>query len=729
MARFNAEQQAAAAAEKAKADMQAMWSKELQKAVKFFADSLRHGQKVYRRYIDEREDSVMANNGVRRANYFYANCNTIKESLYNSLPKPDVSRLHKDDTEDEPARVAASIVSRALTYEVQRAPSFDAAVKAAILDRLVPGVGVSWLRFGHAEFPPDQNPVNQFVAPGTPAQSALPATSIPVPSSNPGVQQAAVPGAATTAAPPEMPPSPSAKSETIFVDILYWEDFIYEPARVWEQVTWLGRKLNLSKENYEKKFGTTGDMVAEKNDSSILTPKELTEGKYKAWEIWDRKTRKVMFFSCIDYKLLKVVPDPYGLRDFWPCPKPMIANATTNKCLPLTDYHIAQDQYLTLDELTVRSNLIIEAIKVAGVYDAANPSIARMLGGQENKLIPVDNWGLFAEKGGMKGQIDWYPVETVVQVLENLYKAIEATKNTLYEITGMSDIIRGVSNPYETKGAQEIKAQFASVRMGAFQRDVAMFVRDILRIIAEMACQLYSDEKFQAIVGNIADPDRQFIESAMIILRDDFFAQYKVDIQADSLTQADWSLEKQQRQELVSAVGQLLQSSTQVVQQQPALAPLMVQLIKFSVAGFKGASELEGHIDQAASAMAQAAANPQPDPKAAEAQQKAQMEQQRFQQEMQQSQQKFQQDSQLAQQTSQQDAQQAALAQQTTQANIEKMMIAMRNAQSKMQMDQTKMFAQLEFMREKHGMEMQIAEANLEAAEQKSELNGSSHAE
>src|SRR5690606_40090888 len=97
-----------------------------------------------------------------------------------------------------------------------------------------------------------------------------------------------------------------------------------------------------------------------------------------------------------------------------------------------------------------------------------------------------------------RGMIDWYPVEQVATVLQHLYSAFEATKGLLFEITGMSDIVRGASNQYETAAAQQIKAQFASVRMNGYQRDVAKFVAKILNIMSEMFTQLYSEQKIMS---------------------------------------------------------------------------------------------------------------------------------------------------------------------------------------------------------------------------------------
>jgi len=568
-----------------------VWDKRIAKAEKFFQRAREHGRKVYTRYKDEREDEVI---GLQRVNIFYANVNTIKESLFNSLPKPDVSRLHKGDYEDDTARVAALILQRALTYEVHCAKSFAGAVKYAILDRLVPGMGQTWIRF-------------------------------------------------------EQP-------EEIFVDVLYWEDFLYGPARSWETVPWVARRHEFTAEEFIERYGKAALSDASKiKDDNNITPKEISENKYCVYEIWEKKTRKVFHVVLGAAKPLKTLDDPYKLPDFWPCPRPLMANLTTSAFLPVTDYHLAQDQYNELDVLYARMALISKAVKVAGLYDAASAEIGRMLEGQENKLVPVDNWAMFAERGGAKGMIDWYPVEQVVTVFQALAGQYDMVKQTLYEVTGMSDIMRGASNQYETAAAQEIKSQFASVRMNGYQRDVSEFVRDIMRIIASMMSGLYSDEKFQAICGSFNEADQKLLGPAMQVLRSPQMSQYKVDVEPDSLTQSDWALEKGQRMELTGYISQFLSSAVPAVENAPELGPLLFAMIKFSVAGFKGAAEIEGIIDQQLAALVAKAANPEP-PKPTPEEQKMQLEQQKMQASMQLEQQKAQTQSQLEMQKAQMEA-------------------------------------------------------------------------
>lgn len=573
-----------------------IWCKKLDQSKKFLEKSRNHGRKVYGKYEDNRDPNQA---WIKQANFFYANVNIIKESLFNSLPKPDVSRVQKANFIDDASRVAALIVSRGLTYEVNCAPNFEEAITNAIIERLVPGTGQVWLRFEVEQ--QDETSLDE--------EGKEVTRKVPVPG-----------------------------TEQIHVDQVFWEDFFYGPAKKWSEVPWVARAHHFTEKEITDRWGpdAMSKVGSDKNNKTgdNLVPKEIDQDKYCVYEIWDKKSRKVIFMGEGGDQPLETRDDPLKLLKFFPCPRPMIANVNTTKFLPVTDYYLAQDQYEVLNVLYGRINQIVKAIKVAGIYNGASMDIQRMLTAGENVLIPVDNWAMMAENGGVAGQIEWYPVEKVATVLQMLQAQFEAAKAMLYEITGMSDILRGSSNPYETKGAQQIKAQFASVRMNGTQREVAVFVRDTLRIISELMTQLYSDEKLAEIVGELPPPDQQFVSQAMAILRDDFMTKYKVNIQANSLTQADWALEKEQRLEMVQTLGQMIQGVMQGAEAAPELAVLGVQMIKFAISGFKGATEFEGYIDKVLDDLLrkqqEAQMNPQP-PKPSPEEQKAQMEMQKMQ--------------------------------------------------------------------------------------------------
>lgn len=632
------------------------WPQRLKAWNKFSEKFHTRGREIENRYQDDREaESVgrpsLNEPGIKKVNLFFSNTTVIKDSLYNSLPKPDVSRLHKGEVENEPARVAATILERGLTYEIHCAKYFDQAVKSAILDRLVPGLGVLWLTFVPPEGLASARYAEQTQAP--PAEAPMGA---PQPGQPPGPPQGILPSSQAQMPLPGMPPGPPpqkqaglqpkppGKPEEITVDIVYWRDFLYEPQKAWEQVTWAGRILHVDKEEAKKRWGEKALSAKAESDRSVgtsVSQDAIEEGKVNIIQMWDKKKKRVLHLTS-GGEILDNNEDPYQLTGFWPFPKPLCASPPTAKFLPLADYYIAQDQYMECDILYARINLIIEAVRVAGCYDSSVPAIGRVLDGTENKLVPVDNWAMFAEKGGMQGSISWYPVETVTAVLQQLVTTYEFLKNQLFEVTGMADIIRGSSNQYETAQAQQIKAKFASVRMNAYQRDVSFFVRDTLRIMAEMMAQLYSDEKLFKVCGQLPQEDQPFVPMALELLRSDFLAKYTVDIQADSLTQSDWALEQEQRIGFIEVLSGYLQALVPAIEAQPDMAPLLAQAIKFAIVGFKGSAELEGIIDASIKKMeemiAQKKANPQESPEA----QAAKAEQQKQQFDMQMKQQEFQ---------------------------------------------------------------------------------------
>jgi hypothetical protein len=114
---------------------------------------------------------------------------------------------------------------------------------------------------------------------------------------------------------------------------------------------------------------------------------------------------------------------------------------------------------------------------------------------------------------------------------------------------------------------------------------------------------------------------------------------------------------KQERMEFIGAFSNFLREAVTAGQQVPELTPLIMQVLKFGVAGFKAGRQIEGTIDVAMQQLvqnqAQAKANPQPDPEAA----KMQMEQAKGQADMQIEQMKAQMTAQLEQSRQQHEAQ------------------------------------------------------------------------
>lgn len=652
------------------------WEKEIDYAERELKKFHKRGQTTTRRFLDERDAH---NSDSKWFNIFYANTQILESALYSQLPKPAVTRRFKD-YDDDVARVAATILQRSITQDLDDPrDTFDYTMRQAVQDRLVPGLAQAWLRLetNTEDIPAEEGGGEELI---TEPMAGAETEELPAPMKR-------------------------ITDQRICVDYVYWKDFIWSPCRVWDERRWVGRKVYMDRDELVERFKDKGNTIPLDNisnktltsdDGQGSTPLNDAIQKAVIYEIWDRTTRKVIWFSRgVDF-LLDEVDDPLGLVGFEPCPRPMLANVSTSNATPRPDYYMIQDQYSELDTVNNRISKLVQACKVVGVYDMAAKGVARMLQeGFDNQLIPVDNWAMFAEKGGIKGQVDWLPLDVVVAALGQLNLAREAIKAQIYEITGIADIVRGASKASETLGAQEIKAKFASVRIQKLQDEVARFASEIMRIKAEMQIKHFEPE-IMLKKSNIMSVtmDAPFVQQAIELLKSEEGFEWRVQVTADSIAQADYSSDKQDRIDFLSAVSSYLEKAGGMFQIVPGSAPLLIGMLKWAVAGFRNSSEIEGLIDKALDAITKQPPQDKPDPEA----EKMKAEQEMARQQFQMDQQKMQQELQMAQQKAQ---------------------LELQKMQQEMQLQQQKMQMEIQFMREKMDVEREKAQTALSIQAQK----------
>lgn len=597
------------------------WSQEIAAAEKELEKFHKRADLVNKRFLDDRD---LTESDRRWFNIFYANTCILESALYAQLPKPTVTRKYLDYN-DEVGRVAAMILQRAITDDLDDPQdTTDSTLRHCVQDRLVPGLAVAWIRLET-----DTEPIS--IAPV------------------PGMDESYEAEEAEIAVETDQAPTERIVAQRICVDYVFWGDFIWSPCRVWNERRWVGRKVYMTREELIERFGVTvGSQVPldfNVNNTTLkqgyraTTPREDVLQKAVVYEIWDRTSRQVIWYSKGMQTLLDVREDFLGLRNFEPCPQPMLANVSTSNTVPRPDHYMIQDQYAELDTVNNRISKLVSACKVVGTYDKAAAGVSRMLSeGFDNQLIPVDNWGMFAEKGGVEGSISWLPLEQIVTALTQLNQAREAIKGQIYELTGIADIVRGASKASETLGAQQIKAQFASVRIKKLQDEVARFASDIMRIKAEIMLKHF-EPSFILEKSNIMNtPDAELAPQALEMLKATNGFEWRVEINADTLAQADYAAEKADRNEFMNMFAKFMNSYPQMVQAAPASIPLMLNLLKWTVAGFRNARDIEGLLDRELDRFIQESKMPKPekpDPEMLKLQQEAKIAQEQHQMEMQ----------------------------------------------------------------------------------------------
>jgi hypothetical protein len=567
--------------------------------------------RIVKKYKD---DSRYDRNPNARFNILWSNVQTIQPAIFARLPRPDVSRRFRDN--DPIGRVASMMLERALEFEIEHYGDYKAAMNNAVLDRLLGGRGVSWVRY----------------EPHIVGEMADEAEGAP----DDGYQVTEDTDEAETPEAVERENPERIEYECCPVDYVHWKDFGHTIARTWEEVTAVWRKVYMTRPALVERFGEDlgYKIPLDTKPDDLKNSYKSSDGVYEAviYEIWDKETGKVLWISKSLGKILDERDDPLGLENFWPCPKPLYSTITTDSLEPIPDFVIYQDQARELDALCDRIDGLINALKVRGVYDASSSELQRLFSeGENNTLIPVHNWMAFAEKQGMKGAIDLVDITPFAQALQQCYAAMEQVKGQIYELMGIADIQRGQTDPNETLGAQIIKSNNAAGRLKTMQHAVVDFATQLLSIKAQIICNHFTDDTLVKISGamQLSDNDKQLIPQAIALLRDEASKNFRIEVTSDSMIYQDEQQEKADRTAFLAAVGQFTQMAMPAAQQAPELVPMLMEMLKFGVTAFKAGKQLEGIIDETADKFREQAkqAEGQPKPPPVELQ-KLQMQQQ-----------------------------------------------------------------------------------------------------
>lgn len=594
----------------------------------------RRNEKILKRYRDENRDSKT--NLQAKFNILWSNVQTLVPATFAKLPQPDVSRRFKDN--DPVGRIAALILERCLEFEIQHYNDYRQSLKQSVHDRFLGGRGTVWARYEPHFRAGQQQPDD-------------------------GVQ--------VTEDTDEAPVDEQLDYECAPVDYVHWKDFGHNVARTWEEVTIVWRRVYMSEDAVTERFG---DEIAQKIPYDA-TPEDLKRsGKYEqdgekkqalVIEVWDKELGVVVWLSKAMKQEIDRRDDPLGLKEFFPCPRPLYATLTNDSLIPVPDFTLYQDQATALDILSDRIDGLSRMLQVKGVYDGScGPEIARLFTeGENGTLIPIKNWQAFAEKQGLTGAMEVLDLTPIAKALETAALTMEQVKGQVYEITGISDIIRGQTEAQETATAQQIKGQYASLRLKSVQEEVALFATDCLRLKAQIICAKFAPQTIAAISAaeQLSPEDQQLLPQALQLLigqermadpeadTPNPLRSFRVEIAADTLLQLDEVQEKQDRMEMLTAFGAYLEKSAMVGAQSPQLVPLLVEVGKFALTSFKIGKAIEGTFDQYLDQLKQKAMQPQqppPDPEMEKVKMQAQAEQARMQME----QAKAQQEAQLEQQ-------------------------------------------------------------------------------
>jgi hypothetical protein len=332
-----------------------------------------------------------------------------------------------------------------------------------------------------------------------------------------------------------------------------------------------------------------------------------------------------------------------------------------------------------LNLLTSRIHALSDALEAKGFYPSGTAEIAEAVQAAiahntpSRILVPIANWAAF---GGTKDVIIWLPIDMIAQVITECVGLRKQVIEDIYQIVGLSDIMRGSTDPSETLGAQQLKVQSGSARVRDKQGEMVRLARDIVEICADVMTDKFDPvtlvemsqtdlktvrmvaqetQEKQAVISQLnqlgqfaqtpegqqlvqsnpqaqelaekgpgmlqqakADLDRlqkaPTLDQVLQFLDDQRIRAFVLDIETDSTIQLDEQAEKQQRAEFMSMLSQLLPQLSSMMTAEPETADFCGELLKFSVAPFRAGRSLDGAIDALVEKMKEKAGQPQQPP-------------------------------------------------------------------------------------------------------------------
>lgn len=593
------------------------WLKEIDLADKDEKGWRDDGVKIMKRYRGDQ----------RRRNSFnilWSNTETLVPALFNTPPSPDVRRRFRD--EDPVGKVASQILERVLSFQTDT-ECFMHAITNDVLDAVLPGRGISRVKYVPTLVPAEEREGDDEGGPLDDDDQVV-------------------------------------AWEQVEVEHVQWDDFRHGPGKTWDQVPWIAFRHRMTRDELED---LAGEEIArqipldETADDDINKDEELKTifGTTLVWEIWDKEERKVRYI-CPAFRAqpLKEIDDPLRLVDFWPCPRPLYAVRTSDTLVPVPLFEQYREQADELDRISARINGLVDACRARGIYDSTLKEVEQLMRAHDKQLVPIQDAALWADRGGLEKAIYWLPIDMMAKVLAELYQAREQAKQAVYELSGIADVRRGATDPNETLGAQKLKADFGNQRISGLKLEVERYVRDIMRLMSEIAAERFSpatllrmsqlkvptDAEIQAKAqqmvaqamqqaqaqGQQLTPEQAAqqlpqrpvsLEQVMEVLHDDATRAFKIDVETDSMVSATVVEDMAGLQQVLTGIIQFIDGIGPAVQ----AGAMPIEAVKAIIMTICRRSKMGAAVEDALDKIQPP--KPQADPNAAKAQAAVQLEQ------------------------------------------------------------------------------------------------------
>lgn len=504
-------------------------------------------------------------------NIFKANTVTLRSAIYSRTAKPDITRRFGDP--DPVSKAITTIIERIISYSNDREGFFENSTNA-VMDYLLGGRGVMFVCY---------KPIISTVVEA--AVGLNPITGL-VEETETVIE--------------------NIDGHRCFGEYVYWQDFAMSDGRTWADVWWVARRHYLSRTQVIELLSDQENPIAIADSlgyGAIVEEQDTKDNRTKVfskeeiWEIWNKITKQRIYLAKGTNKIILIEDDPYKLEKFFPCAEPMVADKISKNMIPTPFFDSYKEQVAELNVITGRIKALVDALRRRGVYDAQfADDLKKLSDALDNEFIPVAGLAL----NGTNGFASYFATEdltSIISVINELMTQRAALIQAIYEISGISDILRGQSNPNETATAQRIKGSFASLRIKDMQASIQRNLRDTYEIMAEIICELYTPEAM-AEITNINLPPEAW-QHILTIMRDSKVFHYRVDVETDSTAFEDREEAKANITEFMVAFTNAMTAAAQIVGFAPEMLTVYQEMTLAASRVFKIGKQFEESIANA----------------------------------------------------------------------------------------------------------------------------------
>lgn len=580
------------------------WLTEIDAARRREKDWRREGRRILEIYGGKKKDSIPFN-------ILYSNTETLLPALYNAQPRAVVQRRFKD--EDPMGKAAATAGQRGLEFLIdtnsEEYSPYDDVMGDAVIDALLPGRAATRIKYDAKITGPE------------------------------GARK--------------------VEWELVCFESVKWDRWIFGYAKKWKRVPWVAFEHDIREDEAKELFGEKAKLLtyteqtkpSEDSDDKHDRPDEPSTNETihvaKVWEVWHKTKKRVFYVSPnAEDDFLFDEKAPLDVSGFYPMPEPLRFLRKSNDLQATPPYNLYENQAKELNRLSVRINKVAEAIKVRGAYDSTLTELDDLLRQDDNAMVGAQNVAALQD-GGLEKAIWLMPVEKLIIVLQQLYLARNNCKQVIYEITGISDILRGSTVASETATAQQLKAQWGTLRLKRMQREVQRYARDILRLTLEIAADRFGEKTWAGMTGLPFATEQEVLQAqgqiaaaraqiamkslqsnqplqpgqmeqmlpqavpqalqtlqkpqwaqVLALLRSDTQRMYRVDIETNSTVDLEATEDQKIMGEVLQAISQFMQGVAPLVQSGSMPFEVAQSMLLAVVRRYRFGSEIEDYIKQ-----------------------------------------------------------------------------------------------------------------------------------